>query len=139
MAYIIFDKEKTFPYVPFRFAGLEKPLTFHMKHVGYGKVAELRRQKNERMLEFNQEVKESPDEFILKKQWLDHVAKVENCIEELEDGKTREVTDAGEIYDRLDHSIIQECLNAMENLQSLTAGQRKNLEADSGSTSTGKS
>jgi len=124
MALILFDKDAIIDYTP-EWNGNrdeEKPFVVMLKYISFGKMRGYAQRLDAATKSLkNEEEKAEKMLEVQKQQFIDNVAGFKNV-----SVKGKEVTDPGEFYELAAADLIYEILNAMQDHQKLSGGQRKN-------------
>ena len=124
MALVLFDKDAVIDFIPEWNGNREsdKPFVVKLKYISFGKMRGYA-QKIDAALKSTKDEAEKAEKTldVQKQQFIDNVTGFENVTI-----KGKKVTDPVEFYDLAPPDLIYEILNAMQDYQKLTEGQRKN-------------
>lgn len=126
MAIISYDKDTPIDYIP-EYGGnrdSENPCVVRLRFVPCSKVQEYSRHiaaRNKGVSDADTDKRVSISQEVQKKQFTESVESVSGYFV-----GEREVTGAAEFYESAPYELVYELIAAMQDLQRLTAGQRKN-------------
>ena len=139
MARTGFDPNEVIEWIPPGEEADKKPFTVLMTHVSYKMVQKYSKMiaarvaaqsKGMRDMARLTEVRTAVEEEVQKIQFCENVKGIKNYLIQ-----GREITDAGEFYDKADIADVTEIIQAMESSAKLSEGQVKNSLGASGGTS----